>query len=268
VIAAAGDIACGPGDPAYNGGRGIPGECRMKATSDLLLGRRVTAVLTLGDNQYSDGALEKFRWSYARTWGRALSITHPSIGNHEYFTAKAAGYFAYFGAVAGKPSKGYYSFHVAGWHMIALNSEIARRPGSPQISWLEKDLVAHPAKCALAYFHRPLFSSRGGDPVRSLWRPLYRRGVDLVLSGHDHDYERFAPQTPAGVLSRKRGIRGFVVGTGGRSLDPFRAVERNSRFRDSTHFGVLKLTLRRHGYRWRFVSIRRRTIDSGKGRCH
>ena len=285
VIAAAGDIACDPSDVSFNGGSGTATACRQLATSDLLVGAGLAAVLPLGDLQYHCGGATAFAASYDLSWGRVKAITRPAPGNHEYqsaggtgcdTTGTAAGYYAYFGSAAGDPAKGYYSFDIGAWHLIALNSECGKvqgcGPGSLQEQWLRADLAAHENACTLAYWHKPLFSSgehRGTSDVRPLWQALYDFDADVVLSGHDHDYERFAPQTATGVADPVRGIREFVVGTGGRHLRVFGAVAANSQVRDSTSFGVLRLTLRSNGYDWAFVPAAGSTFtDSGSASCH
>jgi hypothetical protein len=197
-------------------------------------------------------------------------------GNHDYHTARASGYFRYFGAAAGNPAKGYYSFDLGEWHLIALNSNCSDvggcERGSAQVRWLRADLAAHAsARCTLAYWHHPLFSSgvHGSNATyTAFWNELYAAGADVVLVGHDHDYERFAPQTPTGVLDTRRGIRQFVVGTGGRGLRRFKTIRSWSEVRDSTTFGVLRLALRPAGYAWRFVPAVGSFTDSGTGGCH
>jgi hypothetical protein len=275
VIAAAGDIACDPSDGSFEAGRGSGDGCRQLATSNLLLKGRYAAVLTLGDNQYEDGSYEKYVASYAKSWGRVKRITRPAPGNHEYDTDGASGYFRYFGAAAGPARRGYYSFDLGGWHLVSLNSNCSKiggcHEGSPQERWLRRDLAKHPARCTLAYWHHPRFSSgRHGshDSVSGLWHALYDHGADVVLVGHDHDYERFAPQNVAGAFDRVQGIREFVVGTGGESHYDFESTERNSRVRDSTSFGILSLTLRPRSYVWRFVSAVGSFTDRGSARCH
>lgn len=276
VIAAAGDIACDPADSNFNGGAGTANVCRMKATSDLLMGMELAGVLALGDNQYEDGALSKFRRSYDPTWGRLESMTRPAVGNHEYGQSNASGYFSYFGSAAGDPAKGYYSFDIGTWHLIALNSNCSRvggcRAGSPQELWLKADLAAQPAACTLAYWHHPRFSSglHGSDRAYdAFWQDLYDAGADVVLVGHDHDYERFAPQDPRGVADPVRGIREFVVGTGGKTHYWFKGAQPNSEVRNWDTFGVLVMTLRSLGYDWRFVPEPGRSFsDSGRGFCH
>jgi hypothetical protein len=271
VIAAAGDIACPPDVPV------TPTTCHQQATSDLLVRLAPTAVLALGDVQYERGQLANFLRSYGRTWGRLKAITHPLIGNHEYLSDGGAGYFDYFGAAAGDPHKGYYSFDLGAWHLIALNSQCSWvsggcGPGSPQERWLRADLAAHRNACVLAYWHEPRFSSgqHGGNPAYDVfWRDLYQANADVVLSAHDHDYERFAPQDPDGRLDASHGIREFVVGTGGKNHYQFAAAQPNSEVRNGNTFGVLELTLYPTSYHWRFVPEPGKTFtDSGSGICH
>jgi hypothetical protein len=275
-IAAAGDIACDPGSAAYNRGLGRGRECRQLATSKLLAGRRYAAILALGDIQYEDGGYSKFLASYHRSWGRMRPRTRPAPGNHEYESGSADGYFRYFGAAAGDPAKGYYSFQLGRWHLVALNSNCPAvggcEAGSPQERWLRADLAGHAsARCTLAYWHHPRFSSgeHGSDAsYTAFWQALYEANADVVLVGHDHDYERFAPQTPSGELDRGRGIREFVVGTGGKGLRTFPTVRPNSVVRDGTSFGVLELTLGSGAYAWRFRPAVGGFTDSGSARCH
>nr|MBA2641719.1 metallophosphoesterase [Actinomycetota bacterium] len=274
-IAAAGDIACDPASGSYNGGQGTATECKQRATSDLLVAGDYAAVLTLGDNQYEDGAYDKYTASYGPSWGRVKSVTKPAPGNHEYQTSGAAGYFQYFGAAAGDPSRGYYSFDVGSWHLIALNSNCASvggcGAGSAQEQWLRADLAASSATCTLAYWHHPRFSSgeHGSDSTyTAFWQALSDANADLVLVGHDHDYERFAPQSPSGGLDLTRGLRQFVVGTGGKNLRTFPTVRANSEARDVTSHGVLELTLGASGYSWRFVPAVGSFTDTGSASCH
>jgi hypothetical protein len=276
LVAAAGDIACDPADPNFNGGAGVAGACRERATSTLLLSLHPAAVLGLGDMQYNAGALAAFDAVYHVTWGRVDSIMFPVPGNHEYGSPGAAGFFSYFAARAGPPGRGYYSFDLGAWHIIALNSiceHVACAAGSPQERWLRADLAAHPGGCTLAYFHHPLFSSghgEGDEPVRPFWDDLYAAGADLVLNGHSHNYERFAPQTPAAAADPARGIREIVVGTGGDNLQPFLpTIAPNSQRHNNTSFGVLALTLSPGGYSWQFRPAAGATFtDSGSGTCH
>jgi hypothetical protein len=276
VIAAAGDIACNPGSPRYGDGQGSGLKCRQLATSNLLVSGRYDAVLALGDNQYPDGEYAHFMASYKQSWGRVKSITRPVPGNHDYHTPRASGYFRYFGAAAGNPAKGYYSFDLGDWHLIALNSNCSDvggcKRGSAQVRWLRADLEAHAsARCTLAYWHHPLFSSGvhgSNSTYTAFWNELYAAGADVVLVGHDHDYERFAPQTPTGAPDATRGIRQFVVGTGGSGLRRFKRIQANSQVRDNETFGILRLALRPAGYAWRFVPAVGSFTDSGTGGCH
>ena len=275
-IAAAGDIACDPSSGSFNGGLGVGLECRQRATSDLLVGAGYQAVLALGDIQYENGAFSKFGASYDPSWGRVKGITRPAPGNHEYRTSGAAGYYQYFGAAAGDPAKGYYSFDLGGWHLIALNSNCSAvggcGAGSAQEQWLRADLDAHAsASCTLAYWHHPRFSSgeHGSDSAyQPFWQALYDANADLVLVGHDHDYERFAPQTPSGALDLARGIRQFVSGSGGKSVRTFPTVRPNSEVRDVSSLGVLELTLGATEYSWRFRPAVGSFTDAGTGSCH
>jgi acid phosphatase type 7 len=269
VVAAAGDIACEPGQPIGTS------SCHHAAVSDLLVSMGFVAVMPLGDTQYEDGALAKFQASYHPTWGRVNDMVHPAVGNHEYLTPGAAGYYAYFGAAAGAPGQGYYSYDLDRWHVIVLNSNCSDaggcHPGSPQYNWLSADLLAHPNACTLAYWHIPLFSSggRASPNTRHLWQLLYDNNADLILTGHDHIYERFAPQAPTGVLDPARGIRQFVVGTGGANHTGIASIAPNSEVRDTTTFGVLSLTLRKTSYDWRFVPEAGGIFtDAGSTACH
>ncbi|MDX6645208.1 MAG: hypothetical protein QOK40_935, partial [Miltoncostaeaceae bacterium] len=274
VVAAAGDIACDPGGGNFTGAS--IGTCQMRATSDLLLDGDVSSVLTLGDNQYENNTYSSYLQSFDPTWGRVKPLIHPGIGNHEYLTAGAGGYFQYFGAAAGDPARGYYSFDVGSWHLIALNSNCSKvggcGVGSAQETWLRADLAAHPAACTLAYWHHPRFSSGEHGSfasVQPLWQALYDAGAEAVLSGHDHDYERFAAQTAAGALDPARGIRQFVVGTGGKNHYPVGTALAHSEVRNDTTYGVLKLTLRSGGYDWRFEPQAGGTFtDAGSAACH
>jgi acid phosphatase type 7 len=265
TIAAAGDIAC---DSSTRGAT----TCHQAATADLLAAGNFTAVLGLGDHQYPTGALIDFNAYYDPTWGRVKAKTYPTPGNHEYQTSDAAGYFAYFGDRAGPTGRGYYSFDVGSWHIISLNSEISTAAGSPQEAWLKADLATSSQRCTLAYWHRPLFSSgpHGDNPsVKPLWDVLYATGAEVVLAGHDHDYERFAPQTPSGSADATRGIREFVVGTGGKEHYSISSTKPNSQIHNTDTFGVLQLTLHSDGYDWKFLPEAGKTFtDSGSSSCH
>jgi hypothetical protein len=271
----------------------------MRYTSDLLVRARrrgnLAAVLTLGDNQYFCGGYRPFLRSYDPTWGRVKTITHPTPGDHDYIIHSnpngshcseqpdAAGYFRYFGDAALDPvsRQSYYSFDIpttdgTSWHIVSLNAgcEFVEGcgPGSPQEEWLRADLAAHPASCTLAYWYAPRFSSgrHGSDAAyNAFWRDLYHAGAEIVLNGHDHDYERFAPQTPDAVAS-PGGIREFVVGTGGVGHEalPHGRRAANSVVVNDRTFGVLELTLEPAGYEWRFIPEKGHSFtDSGKGTC-
>jgi len=232
-------------------------------------------VVTLGDNAYPDGSAANFRDCYGPTWGRHRGRTRPSPGNHDYRTAGASAYFRYFGSAAGAPAKGYYSYDLGAWHVVVLNSNCAAvggcGSGSPQLGWLRADLAANSARHVLAYWHHPRFSSgtHGGvSAVGAFWEALYAAGADIVLNGHDHDYERFGPQDPWGRADSVHGIRQFVVGTGGTGLRSRATTARNSQVFARTH-GVLRLTLRSDSYAWAFVPVAGKTFeDAGSGAPH
>ena len=228
------------------------------------------AVFTLGDNAYPNGRATDFD-CYDSSWGRFKDRTYPSPGNHDYRTAEAAPYFAYFGGRAGPAGRGWYSYDLGGWHVVSLNSE---RNLDAQASWLAKDLAAHPARCTLAYWHRPLFTSASEHgpetAMRPIFRVLYQADADLVIAGHNHQYERFAPQDPDGRADSTRGIREFVVGTGGNpGLYGFGRPAANSQVRYHGGQGVLKLTLYPERYEFEFVSVPGQVFsDRGAGVCH
>ncbi len=281
VIAAAGDIACDPASSSFNGGSGTSTQCRQKATSDLLTTGRFAKVLPLGDIQYESGALAAFMKSYDPSWGRVKSISAPVVGNHEYATSGAAGYFDYFNGVgvssgaAGSRGKGYYSYDLGAWHVVALNSNctfVSCSAGSAQEQWFKADLAAHPTRCTLVYWHHPRFSSGNhGDNASTdpLYKAAYTASADVLLAGHDHGYERFAPQSPSATADSTRGIREFVVGTGGKSHYGFGTAKPNSQVRMSGTFGMLELTLHPTSYDWKFRPEAGRTAtDSGTTTCN
>ncbi len=272
VIYAAGDIACAPGSS------GSSTTCRERQTSDIVLNGGAARALALGDLQYDSASLSNLQNSYDHTWGRFKSITSPSLGNHE---SSGSGYFDYFygsgvnNGPHGTRGKGFYSLDVGAWHLIALNSNCSRVPcstGSEQEQWLRADLAAHPNACTLAFWHHPRFSSgHDGDGtfMQPLWQALYNADADLALVGHSHNYERFAPQNASGGLDRARGIRQFVVGTGGAFFTGISSAKPNSEVRQNNTFGVLKLTLHPTTYDWQFVPEAGRTFtDSGSEACH
>jgi hypothetical protein len=269
VIVAAGDIA----DCNKNGD---------EATTRLVEGIQSATVLPLGDEAYPHGTTQDFRECYEPSWGQFKERSRPIPGNHEYETQGARAYFHYFGQAAADPDEGYYSYDLGPWHIVALNSncgveEIRCALGSAQTEWLKEDLAANGAdeegRCTLAYMHHPRFSSgeeHGSTPtLEPLWQALYEAGADVVLSGHEHNYERFSPQDPQGRADPERGIREFVVGTGGRSHYPIREPIANSELYNDETYGVLKLTLRPESYEWRFIPVEGQTFsDSGSARCH
>ncbi|HET7292675.1 MAG TPA: metallophosphoesterase [Vicinamibacteria bacterium] len=247
---------------------------RAQATAQLLDGIPGT-VFTVGDHAYRDGTERQFAECYEPTWGRHKQRTRPAVGNHEYHSPLAAPYFAYFGPAAGAPGRGYYCYSLGAWHVAVLNSncdEVDCSEGSPQERWLRDDLAAHKTACALAYWHHPRFSSgKHGSSTKmtALFRALYDAGVELAISGHDHLYERFAPQDATGRLDPARGVRQFVVGTGGRRSYRFETVEPNSEVRATDILGVLRLTLTPDRYGWDFVPVAGQTFaDSGTEACH
>jgi hypothetical protein len=265
--------------PAILVGAGDIADCKdlsgAEATAKLL-DQIPGTVFAAGDLAYPDGTKENFE-CYDKTWGRAKSRTRPAAGNHEFHSSGAAYYFSYFGPVAGDAKNGYYSYELGAWHIIVLNSECEEvdgcEAGSRQEKWLRADLAAHPVACTLAYWHKPLFSSGGAHgndlEIKSLWQALYEANADVVINGHDHDYERFAPQTPDAAADPARGIREFVVGTGGKSHRPFGVTKANSEVRNADAFGVLKLTLKPKGYDWQFIPEAGKSFtDSGSGTCH
>jgi acid phosphatase type 7 len=265
--------------PAILVGAGDIADCRdlsgAEATAKLLEQIPGT-VMAVGDLAYPDGSKENFQ-CYDRTWGRVKTRTRPAAGNHEFHAAGATPYFDYFGKSAGDPKDGYYSYELGSWHIVVLNSECKDVGGcdaaSRQVQWLRTDLAAHPAACTLAYWHKPLFSSgsaHGNDPeMKPLWQALYDANADVVINGHDHNYERFAPQDPEGRSDAARGIREFVVGTGGKNHRPIVLAKPNSESRSADAFGVLKLTLRAGTYDWQFIAEPgKRFVDSGSGKCH
>ncbi|MFE2754575.1 DNRLRE domain-containing protein [Actinosynnema sp. NPDC059335] len=242
------------------------------ATAALLDGIPGT-VFTTGDNVYDSGTASEFATYYDPTWGRHKARTRPSPGNHDYGTGGAAGYYDYFGAQAGPSGRGYYSYDLGNWHIVSLNSNIGTAAGSAQEQWLRADLAASTKPCTAAYWHHPLFTSGANHApstaTRPLFQALYDHNADVVIFGHNHQYERFAPQNPSGGLDTTRGIRTFVAGMGGASHYGFGTIRPNSEVRNSTAYGVLKLTLRSTGFDWQFVPVAGQTFtDSGSTACH
>jgi 3',5'-cyclic AMP phosphodiesterase CpdA len=269
TVFAAGDIArCAHPDPVWSGAAGTAAVVEAGLAAD-----PQAVVLALGDLTYPRGAAEEFANCYAPTWGKFKDRTWPVPGNHEYYTPQAAPYFAYFGARA---ARGYYSMTLGSWRLIALDSNLAAEAHAAQLAWLRDELAGNPARCTLAYWHHPLYSSGGHGSIpkmRDAWDLLYRAGAELVLAGHDHDYERFAPQDAHGKLDRERGIRQFVVGTGGAYATPLLRTVNNSELRDSNRNGVLRLRLAEGGYEWQFIESSNSVpnagpADHGSAQCH
>lgn len=265
-IIIAGDIAeCDDGDP---------GERQTAALVEQLSG----IVVTAGDNVYAKGTLAEFRDCYGPTWGSFLDRTRPTPGNHDYYTPNASGYFEYFGDRAGPSGRGYYAFAAASWRVYSLNggfcmTEEGCGPGTAQYEWLEEQLTARPTECVLAVWHEPRFSSgrHGPNPeVDPLVRLLYREGAELVVNGHDHSYERFAPARPNGQVDRQHGLRQFISGSGG--ADHYVRGDQaspHSEVFDNTSYGVLRLKLKPGSYDWDFIPVEGSDFtDAGSGNCH
>jgi acid phosphatase type 7 len=266
VLVGAADIGgCGP-TPAHSQA--------TAALLDAIPGK----VFVAGDLGYPNGAETEFARCYDPTWGRHRSRTTPAPGIHDFIAPAAQGYFNYFGSIAGDPSKGYYSYGYGAWHVVIIN-DICSTNGvngctatSSEGQWLQSDLAANPTTCTVAIWHQPLYSSTAStvtSAMKPFWQILYNAGADLVINGHAHNYERFAPQDPSGNLDPAKGLREFVVGTGGESLQAFTAVAPNSEVRNSSTFGVLKLTLHATSYDWQFLPVAGQSFtDSGSQACH
>jgi hypothetical protein len=261
-----------PADPVLVGAGDIA-DCDENGaeTTASLLDDIEGTVFTVGDNAYPDGAEQDYRRCYEPTWGRHKVRTRPSPGNHDHHTPDAVGYYAYFGENAGPAGQGFYSYNLGAWHIISLNSEVAAGPDSKQTEWLRADLADNPSLCTLAYWHRAMFSSGAvhgnDDKMQAVWDILAAAGVDVVVTGHEHTYERFAPQTSSGK-SDPNGIRQFVVGTGGAGHYRFGDIQPNSEVRNNDTLGVLKLTLHAASYSWEFVPIAGGTFrDEGNAAC-
>jgi hypothetical protein len=272
------DTAPSTGDPVLVGAGDIAaeGSYGAEATAKLLDAIPGT-VFTAGDNAYEDGSAQNFQDYYHPTWGRHKARTRPSVGNHEYHTPGASGYYNYFGANAGDPTKGYYSYDIGNWHVVAINSNCGQiggcGVGSAQERWLRADLAASSKPCTIAYWHHPLFTSdffyNGASEMRPITQALYDYNAEVVVAGHAHNYERFAPQDPQGNLNNTRGVRHFVAGMGGKNHYGFGFTEPNSQARNSDTFGVLKFTLHANSYDWEFVPEAGATFsDSGRTACH
>jgi hypothetical protein len=262
-----------PGPPATLVGTGDIGLCgspAVAATAELV-DRVAGVVFTTGDHAYPNGSAQNFRDCYEPHWGRHRARTRPTPGNHDYEFGAGAAYYAFFGENAGPSGLGYYSYTAGPWRVIAVNSEIAVGPGSTQLLWLRSELAASQARCTMVYWHKPLFSSGPNGPnrgLREIWRTLYEFDADLVVNGHDHLYERFAPQDPDGRLDPQRGIRQITVGTGGGNLYTPITSAANTEAIGLAH-GVVRLTLSAGNYQWEFIPIPGASYsDSGIGQCH
>ena len=275
VVAAAGNIACGATNPVLRLGLTSASACAEARTADVIASMGVDAVLAVGDIQRGGRGAYDFAHVYDPTWGRFKAKTRPVPGHNE--ASPASGYFDYFGNLAGDPAHGYYSFDLGTWHLVALNSNCSGvggcYSGSPQERWLRADLERHGARCTLAYWNGPLYSStrrdQGDYATQSFWSDLEAANADVVVGGDAGSYERFAPQTRDGEVDATNGIREFVVGTGGVGFAPFPSVAPHSEIRNDTAFGVLALTLHPDGYDWRFAPVAGASFtDSGHGRCH
>jgi hypothetical protein len=285
TLMTAGDIACSPSSSSFNGGQGTSSKCRQLATSNLLLSGNPDAVLPLGDLQYENGTLSEFLASYDLSWGRSTiaAKTYPVSGNHEYNTSGGAGYYQYWKQKTGQDqahqaTNGYYSFELGAWHIVVLNSNCSAVGGcgstSPQVQWLRADLQAHPTQCTLAAWHHPLFNGTKDATIKTngafkpLWDALYQRGAEIVLNGHVHHYQRFAPMNPSGASDPTNGIREFIVGTGGIEKGGSSFVVGTLQATAKT-YGVLKLTLAAGSYNWQFLPAAGESFtDAGSGTCH
>jgi len=276
-------VMIGAGDIGVCGSRG---DEATAAIVDSVLKADSTAkvediVFTLGDNAYPSGTTAQFKLCFGSSWGdstkRIMKWMRPALGNHEYLSDEGSAYFKYFGERAGQPEKGYYGYDVGEWRAIVLNSEIlgshfTDEDRKAQVDWLRGELKDHTNKCKVAYFHRPLWSSGGHGghaDMHDIFHILHEDGVDLVLAGHEHHYERFAPMTPAGVLDTLKGITQIIAGTGCGELRGLRTpLARNSAYQIQGHYGVLKLTLGAEAWRSAFIDSRGRVWDRSGGKCH
>jgi len=266
-------VSPAPGDPVLVGAGDIADSgSRDSATANLLDGIAGT-VFTAGDNVYPNGTASDFANFYEPTWGRHKARTRPAPGNHDYNTSGATGYYNYFGASAGPSGRGYYSYDLGNWHIVSLNSEVSTSSTSAQVQWLRADLAASTKPCTFAYWHKPRFTSGSNHAPNTAVGPmvqaLYDFNAEVIVAGHNHQYERFAPMNPSGGLDTARGIRHFVAGMGGAGAYSFGTIQPNSQARNSGAAGVLKFTLHANGYSWQFVPVAGQTYsDSGSGSCH
>jgi acid phosphatase type 7 len=289
VVAAVGDMACDRSDPGWNGGAGTSSRCAERRVSDAVVAdSSISQLLDLGDIQYACDDPDDFAASYTPTWGRLNRIVAPVPGNHEYQTGPdkfgvacptsnttAASYFSYFGAAARAASAGHYSFDLGSWHLIALNANCTAKgvggcgASSAQTRWLASDLSATTKPCILAYWHQPRWTGTAGNngTYKAWWSLLYQHHADLVLNGHEHDYQRFAMLDPSGLPARD-GIVEIVVGTGGESLQSVAQTAKPFPLAHPKSFGYLRLSLGASGYSGAFVSSARSTLDSFSASCH
>lgn len=261
-VVAVGDIACPPGSPVTRT------TCRQKATAKAARALDPARVLALGDLQYQKGRYRAFQRSYDRSWGALRAITWPIPGNHEYETTGARGYYRYFaGQQPGAP--GWYREKLGSWQLYFLNSNCSKVDCAAQRAWLDAEMTANPSTCSLVAFHHPRYSSgqhRSNARMRGFWSIAMKHGAEIALSGHDHDYERFAPMNASGGVDTENGIRQFVSGGGGKNLYPLRATVPGSE-RFLKRFGVLELNLGAAGYTWKFRGLKLGVRDSGSGAC-
>lgn len=279
-IAFVGDIACPPGSAPSSTA------CQSDAVAKAIESKDVDAVLLAGDLQYDAGEESNFRDSFAVSWINLLTRSFAAPGNHEYGTRGASGYFNFWNgqpqgaARAGEPGKGYYAFDIGSWRIIALNSNCESvggcGPGSAQAQWLAMELEANKPLCTLAFWHHPVFSSgnyqaseKDNSRGRYFWQLLEQNGADVIVNGHDHLYERFAPQTSDGSINPKKGVRQFIVGTGGKSLYKLHADKTlNHEYGNDSSFGFLEMELAASSYSWQFVGIDGQKYDAGRYACH
>lgn len=265
-------LARAEGPPSILLAAGDIGVCKTRGAQATakLLDHLAGTIIVPGDLAYPKGSAKDFRDCYDPTWGRHKARTWPVPGNHEYEAEGAAPYYDYWGKRAGEPGRGYYSFELGPWHIVALNSNIDTAAGSEQERWLRADLATTKARCILGYWHHPVFSAgKHGDQPNSLplFRALYDFGASVLLTGHDHDYERFAPMDSDGVPNRRRGLRSFTVGTGGARLYKTHLARKNSEFWDNKSWGILRLALFADRYEWAFLTVDGQILDAGAGAC-
>lgn len=280
-VALIGDLSCASGKPVTRT------TCQFPAVANAISAYDPEAVLVLGDLQYDTGAQQDFANLFAPTWQQLKAISYPVLGNHEYLTTNAQGYFDYWGQTGsrskapGNSKQGYYSFDIDAWHLVALNSNCEFAGGceaaSAQAQWLQADLQAHQKNaCTLAFWHHPVFTSgkyngskESQERGKPFWELLQKYGADVVANGHDHIYERFARQTVNGARNDTQGIREFVVGTGGKELYGFSAqLQPNHDAGTDKAFGFLEMELYKNWYKWSFVDVTGKVLDSGQNICN